>query len=233
MRTAIVIPTYNERESIKSLITAIFVLGIADLEVIVVDDSSTDGTFELLRTLKKRFRVTLISRPRKMGLGSALKDGLSLALNHSATRVITMDGDGSHSPHSLPALLTELDKGAGVAIGSRRVLGGVIYGWGWLRTLMSRGAMEFSRRVLKISARDVTSGLRVYSRKVLETIDLTHVASTGYAFQEEMLFRAQRAGFGIVELPITFHDRRHGKSKLGIRDIVEFFITVVRLKLHA
>ncbi|MBI4135880.1 polyprenol monophosphomannose synthase [Candidatus Uhrbacteria bacterium] len=233
MRTAVVIPTFNERDSIKGLVHQIFALGISELEIIVVDDSSTDGTFELLRILKKRFRVTIISRPRKMGLGSALKDGLSLALNHGAARVITMDGDGSHSPDSLPNLLAELDKGAGVAIGSRRVSGGAIYGWGWLRILMSRGAMEVSRRVLKISARDVTSGLRAYRRKVLEMIDLTRVASTGYAFQEEMLFRAERAGFGIVELPITFVDRRHGKSKLGIRDIVEFFITVARLKLHA
>lgn len=95
---------------------------------------------------------------------------------------------------------------------------------------MSRGAMEISRRMLGISARDVTSGFRAYSRQVLEAINLSKIASTGYAFQEEMLFRSQQAGFKIVEIPIIFEDRRHGKSKLGVRDIFEFFITIVRLR---
>lgn len=231
MHTAVVIPTFNERDSIKGLVHQIFALKIAELEIIVVDDSSTDGTFELLRALKKRFCVTIISRPRKMGLGSALKDGLSLALNHGAKYIVTMDGDGSHLPKSILALLKELDQGAEVVIGSRRVSGGAIYGWGWVRLLMSRGAMEISRRVLGIAARDVTSGFRAYRRQVVETIDLSHMASTGYAFQEEMLYQAQRAKFKIVEVPIIFEDRRHGKSKLGIKDIIEFFITVARLKI--
>ena len=112
MHTAVVIPTYNEHESIKRLLNSIFSLGIAALEVIVVDDSSSDRTLDILRALKKKFRITLIVRPRKMGLGSALKDGLALARNHRAGRVITMDGDESHDPQCIKTMLERLEEGA-------------------------------------------------------------------------------------------------------------------------
>lgn len=233
MRVSIIIPTLNEKENIKTLIKQIFALGIVGLEIIVVDDYSKDGTAEVLRSLRKRFPVTIIARPRKMGLGSALKDGLSLALGRRAAVICTMDADFSHDPEVLPKMLSEIEKGAQLVIGSRRIYGGEIKGWGPVRTLMSRSAMEISRRVLGISTHDVTSGFRAYRRGVLEAIDLSRLKSTGYAFQEEILYRAERLGFKVVEVPITFMDRRHGKSKLGLKDILEFFITLARLKFSS
>ncbi len=232
MKVSVIIPTYNERGNIKELVAQIFALGISDLEVIIVDDSSGDGTTAVVRTLRKRFPVTLILRPKKMGLGSALKDGLSLAVLHGAQIAITMDADFSHDPAMLKTMIEKSDQGNDLVIGSRRIQGGEIIGWGTMRTLMSRSAMEISRRILGIKAHDVTSGFRAYRRRILETVNLSRVSSTGYAFQEEMLYRTQRAGFNITEIPIIFHDRKHGKSKLGIKDIMEFFWTVIRLKIH-
>lgn len=229
---SIVIPTYNEKENIKALIKEIFALGISGLEVIIVDDSSTDGTSEVIRALRKRFPITIISRPKKLGLGSALRDGLNLAKGRGSAVICTMDADGSHDPQVLPRMLAEIERGADLAVGSRRVWGGVIQGWGPIRLLMSRVAMEIARRTLGIRTRDVTSGFRAYRRRVLETIELSRLRSTGYAFQEELLYRAERAGFKIVEVPITFIDRRCGRSKLGIRDILEFFGTVLWLKFQ-
>lgn len=233
MRTSVVIPTLNERENIKALVKQIFALGISNLEVIIIDDASSDGTIEVLRALRKRFPVTLILRPRKLGLGSALKDGLTFARTHGADVALTMDGDLSHEPERIPEMIRQIQNGADLVIGSRRVSGGAIQGWGLTRTAMSRGAMELARRILGIKARDVTSGFRAYRRRVLETVDLKGMNSTGYAFQEEILYKTQRAGFLISEIPITFHDRKHGKSKLGIRDIMEFFITVIKLRFTA
>ena len=232
MRISIIIPTYNERANIKGLVKQIFALNISGLEVIIVDDSSRDGTLELVRVLRKRFPITLILRPKKLGLGSALRDGLTLARNRNAAIAITMDGDLSHDPKLIPELVAKIEQGADLVIGSRRIPGGAILGWGPMRTFMSRAAMEFSRRVLQISARDVTSGFRAYRRRALESVEMSRMASTGYAFQEEMLYKAQCAGCKVVEIPIVFQDRRHGKSKLGWRDIIEFFMTVVRLKFR-
>lgn len=233
MRISVVIPTFNERGTIKALLTQIFKLGIAGLEVIVVDDSSRDGTIEVVRALRKRFPITLVLRPKKLGLGSALRDGLTLARSHGTAVAITMDADLSHDPAVIPEMIKRITEDADLVVGSRRTPGGAIVGWGGARTFMSRAAMEFSRAILEIKARDVTSGFRAYRRRVLETVNLTRLQSTGYAFQEEMIYRAERAGFKIVEIPIVFHDRRHGRSKLGLRDIVEFFITVLRLRFYA
>lgn len=232
MRVSIVIPTLNERENIKVLVKQIFALNISGLEIIVVDDASRDGTLEVLRVLRKRFPVTLILRPKKLGLGSALKDGLTLAQTHGAAVALTMDADFSHDPAVILKMLAQITQGADVVVGSRRIPGGVIQGWGLGRLIMSRGAMEIARRVLGIKTRDVTSGFRAYRRRVLEMINFDQVASTGYAFQEEMLYRAERAGLKVVEVPIVFQDRRKGRSKLGIKDIIEFFITVIRLRFQ-
>lgn len=230
MRVSIVIPTFNERGTIKELIVRIFALGMTGLEVIVVDDSSSDGTLDIVRALKKRYPITLVVRPTKLGLGSALRDGLALARGRGASMAITMDADLSHDPTQIPQMMERISAGQDVIIGSRRINGGKIVGWGPMRHFMSRGAMAVARFVLRIKTQDVTSGFRAYRRRVLEKIDLSRLASTGYAFQEEILFRAQRAGFRIEEIPIVFNDRRHGKSKLGIGDIIEFFATVVRLR---
>lgn len=234
MRVSVIIPTFNERGTIKELLRRIFVLGISGLEVIVVDDSSSDGTLEVLRSLKRRYPVTVILRPRKLGLGSALKDGLALAKTRGAQVAITMDADLSHDPAVIPKMLERMQQaGTDLAVGSRRIAGGEIAGWGPARHAMSRAAMAMARAILGLTVRDVTSGFRAYRRRVLETVDFARAQSTGYAFQEEMIFRTQRAGFKIEEIPIVFQDRTHGKSKLGIKDIMEFFITVLRLRFYA
>lgn len=230
MKISIVIPTYNERDNIKELVKQIFALNIPEVEIIVIDDFSTDGTVEIVRALKKRFPITLILRPKKLGLGSALRDGLALAKVHGANLAITMDGDLSHNPKIIPKMIKEIEHGADLVVGSRRVPGGNIIGWGPVRLSMSRSAMEIARRILKIKARDVTSGFRAYRRRILETINLSQLKSTGYAFQEEMLYRTEQKGFKVMEIPIQFIDRRAGKSKLGIKDIIEFFVTVIRLR---
>lgn len=232
MKVVVVIPTYNEAGTIEELTRRIFALGIAGLDILVVDDSSRDGTIEILRKLQAQFPITVIIRPKKSGLGSALKDGIALAKEHGAEAVITMDADLSHEPKHIPEMLKKISTGVDLMVGSRRIKGGEIIGWGARRMMMSRGAMEFSRRILGITAHDVTSGFRAYSRKVVDAIALDKVSSTGYAFQEEMLYRTQQGGFCIEEIPIVFHDRKHGKSKLGIKDIVEFFVTVMRLKIR-
>ncbi|MDO8505347.1 MAG: polyprenol monophosphomannose synthase [bacterium] len=227
---AVVIPTYNEAGTIEELARRIFGLKIFGMEVLVIDDSSSDGTIEKLRKLQKQFPITMVIRPKKLGLGSALTDGITLAKERGADAIVTLDGDLSHNPDCIPEMLKKISGGADLVVGSRRIKGGEIVGWGIWRTMMSRGAMEFSRRMLGISARDVTSGFRAYSRKVIDTIMLGRVSSTGYAFQEEMLYQAQKSGFRIEEIPIVFHDRKHGKSKLGVKDILEFFFTVIRLR---
>lgn len=232
MRTSIVIPTYNERENIKELLKQIFLLNIPELEVIIVDDSSPDGTAEIVCALKKRYPIRLISRPKKLGLGSALKRGLSLAKDREAAVVITMDADFSHSPKTIPELLDKIEQGADMVVGSRRIDNGKIQGWGPLRLFMSRLAMETARRILGIRTRDVTSGFRAYNRRVLDLVDIHKLASTGYAFQEEILYRAEQAGLKVVETPIQFIDRKAGKSKLGWRDIIEFFVAVIHLKFQ-
>ena len=232
MTVAIVIPTYNEAGTIEELVRRIFALAISGLEVLVIDDSSNDGTIEKLRALQKQFPITVVIRPKKSGLGSALKDGLTLAKERGANATITLDADLSHDPDRIAEMLKKISAGVDLVVGSRRIKGGKIVGWGAGRTLMSRAAMEFSRRMLGITARDVTSGFRAYSRKVIDVVPLDKVGSTGYAFQEEMLYRTQQMGFCIEEIPIIFHDRRQGKSKLGIKDIFEFFVTVVRLRFQ-
>lgn len=223
---AIVIPTYNERENLPRLLHGILALGMRDAKVIVVDDASNDGTAEMARATPG---VTVIKRVGERGLGSALVRGFREALRVGADVVVEMDADGSHDPSELPNLLAAVASGADVAVGSRRIAGGRIIGWGFFRHFMSWSAMAAARLVLGLKTRDVTNGFRAYRRKVLETIGLDSLRSSGYAFQEELLFRAERAGFRVVEVPTTFRDRTAGKSKLSLRDVGEFFITLIRL----
>lgn len=229
MKPIIVIPTYNEKENITRLITEIFSLRIPFLEVIVVDDNSPDGTATAVQELSRNFAVSLITRPKKLGLGSAYIEGFTKALDRNAEFVLQMDADFSHDPKDIPRLL-EADTHAHLVIGSRKIPGGAIVGWGRMRKFMSNGAMWFSRFLLGLKAHDVTAGFRCYQRIVLQTLPLSYITSNGYAFQEEMLYRTQLAGFSIKEIPITFVDRLQGKSKLSKNDIIEFFWVMWKLR---
>jgi len=229
VKPIIVIPTYNERDNIGKLITRIFSNGVENLEIIVVDDSSPDGTANVVKSLQAQYPVSLIERKGKFGLGSAYIAGFRRALDIGATHIFEMDADFSHDPDDIP-LLYKTGNDYDLVIGSRKIEGGRIIGWGWIRKFMSNGAMWLSRTLLGLKAKDVTSGFRCYKRRVLESIKLNEIRSNGYAFQEEMLYRTQKAGFLISEVPVSFIDRQEGKSKLSKKDIVEFFLVIIKLR---
>lgn len=229
MKTIIVIPTFNERENIERLLTEIFQLHVPELEVIIVDDSSPDGTAEIVKQLSGEHLVHLIQREKKQGIGSAYIAGFKKALADGAEYIFEMDADLSHDPHDIPRLLHQMNE-CDLAIGSRRVPGGDIIGWNIRRHFTSFAATVFSRFILKLKTKDVTAGFRCYKRKVLESINVDSVGSNGYAFQEEMLYRTERAGFIVAEVPVIFIDRKKGKSKLSTKDIVEFFVVMVKLR---
>lgn len=225
---AIVIPTYNERENIQKLIESIFNLKLPNIEVIIVDDNSPDKTAETAIKLAECLPIHVIKRHTKMGLGSAYITGFKKALSMGAEFIFEMDADFSHDPNDIPRLLaavTDVD----CVIGSRKIKGGKIIGWSWWRKLMSAGAMWVSRFFLNLKIRDVTAGFRCYKRKIMESIGIDSIMSNGYAFQEEMLYRVQCAGFKIKEIPVTFIDRQKGKSKLSKQDILEFFWLIAKL----
>ncbi len=230
MKNFIIIPTYNEKENIEKLIEEIFNLKIKDSNIIIVDDNSPDGTAEKAEELSKKFPIKIIKRPKKLGLGSAYKEGFKYALERGADLVFEMDADFSHSPQEIPNFIKTADRGYDVVIGSRRIKGGKTIGWDIFRKFSSWGAMTISRLILNLKTYDVTSGFRCYKRRVLESINLDKINSNGYAFLEEMLFWCEKKGFKIKEIPITFLDRQKGKSKLSGKEIIDFFVTILRLK---
>lgn len=227
-RTVIVIPTYNEAKNIRPLLERIFELNIQNLEVIVVDDNSPDGTASIVEDIGKTRPARLIKREKKSGLGSAYIAGFREVLRDGADYILQMDADGSHDPADIPRLLKAAEA-ADLVIGSRRVTGGKIVGWSRWRHFESASAMRFARWLLSLKTKDVTSGFRCFSRRVLERIPLGQIAASGYAFQEEMLFQTERSGFLVMEVPVTFMDRLEGQSKLSGKDIWEFFIVMMRL----
>lgn len=232
MKTIIVVPTYNERENIAKLIPTIFNIIPNDLEIIVVDDNSPDHTAQIVTDWQTIYPLSLhlIKREKKSGLGSAYIAGFKKALELGADLIMEMDADFSHNPTDVPKLILACSEGADMSIGSRKITSGGIIGWNWKRKMMSNGAMFLSRLVLGLKVRDVTAGFRCYRRQVLEAIRLDNISSNGYAFQEELLYRVEKQGFTTKEIPVIFTDRKVGQSKLSTKDIVEFFLTIIKLK---
>ena len=228
MKPYIVIPTYNEAANIGELIDAIFALHIPDLNIIVVDDNSPDKTADIVKHKMQDFPISIIQREKKLGLGSAYIAGFSKALEQGATHIFEMDADFSHNPKDIPRLLAATQS-YDISIGSRKIEGGSIIGWNVWRRFMSNGALWISKLMLRIPVKDITAGFRCYTRQVLESLDLSSIKSNGYAFQEEMLYLSHKKGFTIAEIPVTFIDRAKGQSKLSFKDIIEFFIVLVRL----
>ena len=227
----VVVPTYNEKENISRLIKEISALGVKGLSVLVVDDNSPDGTAAIVEEMQGDYPVEIIKRPGKLGLGSAYIAGFKHALANQGDMAITMDADFSHNPKKIPELIAAVaSNDYDVAIGSRRVPGGGVEGWNWQRKFYSGGAMWFSRLMLNLKTRDVTTGFRCYARHVIEKLDLDNVKTNGYSFLEELIFLCERKGFKIKEVPIIFVDRKEGKSKLSKKEIIKFFITIFRLK---
>jgi dolichol-phosphate mannosyltransferase len=226
------LPTYNERENLEPMVHALHEVLPEGGRVLVIDDSSPDGTGELADRLAEELDfVDVLHRPRKEGLGPAYLDGFRKALDAGAELILEIDCDFSHSPADVPRLL-EAAGDAGLVLGSRYVQGGSLRNWGPLRRGLSKGASLYTRALL-MPIYDPTAGFRCYRRTVLETIDLEAVASRGYAFQIEMTYRTLRAGFRVVEIPISFTDREQGGSKMSRAIVLEAIWKVPALRLAA
>jgi dolichol-phosphate mannosyltransferase len=233
MRTMICLPTYNEKENLEQMVGALGALGMDGLEVLVVDDASPDGTGEIADRLAGELPwVHVLHRARKEGLGPAYLAGFGRALELGAELVFEMDCDFSHNPADVPRLAAAAAD-ADLVLGSRYAHGGGIGNWGFFRRFISRGGSLYAQVLLQLGVRDLTGGFKCYRRQVLETIDLEAISSLGYAFQIETTYRTLRAGFRVVEVPITFSDRRVGKSKMSRAIVLEAVWKVPLLRLRA
>jgi dolichol-phosphate mannosyltransferase len=233
MRALLCLPTYNERENLEPMLQELGgVLG-ADDGVLVIDDASPDGTGELADRLAGELPfVQVLHRPAKQGIGPAYLAGFRHALAQGAELVLEMDCDFSHDPQALPGLIAATDE-ADLALGSRYVAGGGVRNWGLLRRTISRGGSLYAQVLLGVPVRDLTGGFKCYRQTVLERIDLDAVSSLGYAFQIETTYRALRAGFRVVEVPITFVDREAGGSKMNRAIVLEAIWKVPALRVAA
>ena len=221
MRSLIVIPTYNEVENLQPLTTGILKAVPAEVDILVVDDGSPDGTGALAdRLVAENSRIHVVHRKGKLGLGTAYVRGFQWGLEKGYDAIIEMDADFSHHPRYLPTMLENL-KNFDVSIGSRYVEGGGTVNWGLGRKVLSRGGSLYSRLILGAPIRDFTGGFNGWRRKVLEGIDLGSLRSDGYSFQIELKYRAFRKGFKLKEFPIVFEDRKVGQSKMNKRIVFE------------
>ena len=213
----VILPTYEEAGSLAPLVRSLLVI-VPDARVLVVDDSSPDGTGAVADALAAEHRaVAVLHRPRKAGLGRAYVAGFEHALAAGAGVVVEMDADGSHDPADLPRLLAHVAAGADLVLGSRYVPGGGIAAWGRARRLVSRAGCAYARRVLGVRVRDLTGGYKAFRAGALEAIDYRGVRAQGYAFQVELTYRALLLGLRVEEVPIVFRERAHGRSKLSAR----------------
>jgi glycosyltransferase involved in cell wall biosynthesis len=217
-RTLVVIPTYNERESLPSTLDRLRA-AVPSADVLVVDDASPDGTGALAdERATADSAIHVLHRSGKAGLGAAYVAGFGWALARDYEAIVEMDADGSHAPEQLPSLLAALER-ADLVLGSRWVPGGSVVDWPRRRSLLSRGGNAYTRVMLGLPVRDATGGYRAYRRVVLETLELGGVASQGYCFQVDLVWRAWQAGFTVTEVPIRFVERAAGVSKMN-RSIV-------------
>jgi dolichol-phosphate mannosyltransferase len=228
-RTLVIVPTYNEIENLPRIAEAVFAAG--GFHLLIVDDGSPDGTGELAEKLKLDHpgRFDVIHRTGKLGLGTAYVAGFRHALANGYDFVFQMDCDFSHDPRALPQLLAAVQN-ADVAIGSRYVAGGSTPGWPLLRRIMSRGGSLYAQLVLGVGIHDVTGGFRCFRRSALEAIDLGAFQVTGFGFQVELNYRCHQRGLKIVEVPITFVDRRVGTSKMSSDIFFEALTMVWKLR---
>jgi dolichol-phosphate mannosyltransferase len=222
----LVVPTYNEAANVEPVIEEALrrlaeATGDGEHRVLVVDDASPDGTGALADALAERHeRVEVLHRGAKEGLGRAYRAGFAHALGAGAGLVLQMDADGSHDPADLPRLVAAA-RDADLVLGSRYVPGGAITNWGWLRRLVSRGGSRYARTILDADVRDLTGGFKCFSREALEAVALDRVTTNGYGFQIELTYRVLRAGLRVREVPIVFHERRAGRSKMTPRIALE------------
>jgi dolichol-phosphate mannosyltransferase len=231
------LPTYDERENLPAMIEALEALRLSaglDLDVLVIDDSSPDGTGEVADALASdRVWLHVLHRPAKEGLGRAYLAGFRWALAREYAHVLEMDCDFSHPPGQVATLLSRAHEDADLVLGSRYVAGGRVENWNAVRRLISAGGCRYARILLGLPVRDLTGGFKCFRRAVLEAIDLDAVTAEGYAFQIEMTYRAHLLGFRILEVPITFADRIKGGSKMSRTIVLEAVWRVPLLRLRA
>jgi len=232
MKISVVIATYNEKENIKNLLEEILALAILGLEIIIVDDASPDGTAAIVKENFANQPVHLIVRTGQRGYGSAHIRGFQEALNQGADILISMDADFSHQPKVIPEMIRQIREGYDIVVGSRRVAGGKIIGWGIIRKLASQTAMVVTRLILGIKTKDVTTGFRAYRAEIIQKLELSAIRSNGYSFLEELIYRCEKKNLKIKEIPIVFNDRQLGKSKFSVKEIIKFFITIFKLRLR-
>ena len=229
-KTAIIIPTYNEKENIRKLIQTIF--GISkEITIIVVDDNSPDKTGEIVDALKRKYEnLQIIHRTSKNGRGGACVAGFKSALEQDFDYIFEMDADFSHDPKDIPKMLDKCRDGYGLVIGSRYQKKSKIVNWGFKRTVFSKFANIYARVILGIPISDYTNGYRVYTRKALEAINYDRIEAVGYIVLSEMAYQLHRQGFKIGEIPIIFVNRERGISNLSLKEITSAFTTVLRIK---
>lgn len=231
-KVLVVIPTYNESENIPRLIPSVLSQA-PEVEVLIVDDNSPDGTAALVRDfMKENPRVHMIEREGKMGLGTAYVAGFKYALEHAFDYIFEMDADFSHSPKEIPNFLKSIEN-ADLVLGSRYVGGVRILNWPIQRLLLSYTANLYTRIITGLPLTDATGGFKCFRREVLEAIDLDGIKSNGYAFQIEMSFKAWKRGFRIAEIPIIFLDRRSGVSKMSKKIVHEAFFMLLKLRFSS
>lgn len=219
-QSLVIIPTYNEALNIASIVNRVNE-SQPTAHILVVDDNSPDGTGKLAESLTTDARVHVLHRAAKDGLGAAYLAGFGWGLERDYDVFVQMDADGSHQPEQLGDLLAAVDHGADLVLGSRWVPGGKVVNWPAYRELLSRGGNFYARMMLGIPLRDATGGYRAYTRATLEGLNLREVASQGYCFQVDLARRAVKAGFNMVEVPITFVERVRGESKMSNAIVVE------------
>jgi len=224
------IPTYNEKENIKNLINKIIKLKIKDLNIVVADDSSPDGTWKIIEQIsKKNKNIHLLLRKKDKGRGAAGRDGFAYCLKKGADAVVEMDADFSHDPKYIPQMIKEL-KNADLILGSRRAEGSKEIGRSFVRRAITHIANSYIRVMLGLNVKDCNSGFRCFKRAVLERINLDKLESKGPSIVQEVLFKAHLKGFKIKEIPITFTNRTKGQSKLGIPQLAAGYFMVLKLK---
>ena len=230
----VVLPTYNERENLEPIVAGILA-ALPEASLLIVDDSSPDGTGVIADTIAAREdRVSVLHRPGKQGLGVAYREGFRWVLERpDAKALVQMDADFSHDPNALPRLLAPLMRQADLVLGTRYIRGGATIGWPWYRRLISRGGTLFARTVLLMPYRDLTGGFKAWRRELIEAIRLRETSGSGYGFQIETTWWAHRRGASIVQVPIVFRERVVGTSKMSGGIVAEALLLVIRLRWNA
>lgn len=230
-KSLVIIPTYNEAENVFKVFDEIFKLNISDLDILIVDDNSPDGTAQKVKEYpKKDHNIYLVQRPEKLGLGTAYIKGFKFALEKGYDYIFEMDADYSHDPKEIPKMLKEITD-ADLVIGSRYVKGVNVINWPLGRLFLSVMASKYTRIITGMPIYDCTGGYKCFRREVLEAIPLDKVTSNGYSFQIEMNFKAWKRKFRIKEIPIIFYDRTVGQSKMTRKIMLEAAFMVWKLKL--